>query len=75
MAAAAAERPALFRRGEQRAQSGEAVRGRDAQRDELRQRFLDLRAQQARALDDLVVERCAVLAQVIDDRLRARRST
>ena len=71
MTASAGERPALLRRREQRAQSGEAVGRGDAQRDELRKRLFDLRAQQSRPLDDLVVERRAVLAQMIDDCLRA----
>ena len=62
--AAAAEGLALFRRREQRAQSGEAVRGRRAERDQLGERFLDLGAQQAGAVDDLVVERRAVLPQI-----------
>ena len=72
VAAAAAEGRALFGRGQQRPQSGETVRGRDAERDQLGERFLDLRAQETGALDDLVVERCAVMPQVLDHPLRPR---
>ena len=61
------ERLALFRRRQQRAQTGEAVRAHQPERHELGKRFLDLRAQHARAVDDLVEERCAVLAQELRD--------
>ena len=70
----AAEGLALLGRREQRAQSGEAVGGHDAERHQFGQRFLDLRAQQAGAVDDLVVERCAVLPQVVDRPVARARS-
>ena len=72
MAPSAGERPALFRGCEQRPQAGETVGGGDTVGDELRQSFLDLRAQESASFDDLVVERRTVGAQMIDHRLRAR---
>ena len=55
-------RSRLLGRHEQRAQAGEAVGSDEAERDQLGQRLLDLRAQQAGAFDQLVEERGAVLA-------------
>ena len=58
--AATAARAALARRHQQRAQAGEAVGRDEAERDQLGQRLLDMRAQQAAMLDQLVEERGAV---------------
>ena len=57
-------------RHEQRAQAAEAVRGHEAERDQLGERLLDLGAQQAGALDQLVEERRALLPNEVGDRLR-----
>ena len=62
--------PAPLGRHEQRAQPAEAVRGHEAERDQLGQRLFDLGAQQAGALDQLVEERRAVLPNAVGDRLR-----
>jgi hypothetical protein len=48
------ERLAFFRWGQQRAQSGETVGGHYAERHQFGQRFLDLRPQQAGAVDDFI---------------------
>ncbi len=65
-------RPATVGGNEQRAQTGEAVGGDDAQRDQLGERLLDLRAELPGTIDELVEERRAVLADVVGQRSRAR---
>ena len=62
---------AALGRHEQRAQAAEAVRGHEAERDQLGERLFDLGAQQAGALDQLVEERRALLPHAVDNRLRA----
>ena len=56
---------------QQSAQPGKAVRSDDAERHQLAEGLLDLRTQQAGAFDQLVEERCAVLANEVDDGLRS----
>ena len=69
---AARDRLALARRHQQRAQAVEAV-GRDQpERDQFRQGLLELGAQQAAVLQQLVEERGAVGRHEIDDGLSAR---
>src|SRR4051794_344886 len=62
--------PPLRRWNEERAQPAEAVRCDQAVRDQLRQGFLALRAEEARPLEELVEEGGAVLANVRRDRFR-----
>ena len=65
-------RAALARGHEQRAQAGEAVGVDDAERNEFRERLLELRRQQAGRADQFIEERGAVAADRVRDHLRAR---
>ena len=69
-ATARAARLALGERHQERAQAGEAVGGDEAQRHQLGQRLLELGAQQAAMLQQLVEEGGAVGGDEIDDSLR-----
>ncbi len=71
-AAPARGRRTLRLRHQQRAQARKTVAVHAAARDEFGQRVLEFGAQQVRAADEFVEERCAVFAQVIRDFLRAR---
>jgi len=67
----AGQGPALTRWHQQCAQAAETVGAHHAERNQLRQRLLDLAAQQAGAFHQFVEERRPVLANVIGHGLRA----
>ena len=69
---AATARAAPVGRHQEGAQPGEAVRGDEAKRHQFAERLFDLRPQQPAALDQLVEERGALLADHRHDRLGAR---
>ncbi len=68
----AAERLALIGRDEQRTQAAETVGIDQAEIDQLAERVLDLRAQQAAFGDDFIEEGGAVSLQHVEDSRRAR---